>query len=301
MERVGEHAHAWVQESATWWVNNTGVLVGDRSTLVVDTCATERRTRAFLDAVRDAATPEVRWAVNTHAHGDHTYGNSLLPASTTLVGHHHMRAHLATDPVLDECPPLWEPVPSWGDVTRRVPDVGVDGGLRIDLGHHDVRVEHPGHPAHTTGDLVVFSEQDRVLFAGDLVFHGLTPLVFMGSVDGARRSLDWMSSFDAQVLVPGHGPVVRGPDISRVLAEHDEYYRFVQGLAAQGIRDGSTPLQVAQAADLGTYASWADAERIVPNLHRAYADVTGDDVDIIPAMQDAVAWLGHPMRTVVNS
>ena len=47
---------------------------------MVDTCATEARTRRFLDSL-DAATggAPVRFAVNTHEHGDHTYGNSLLP------------------------------------------------------------------------------------------------------------------------------------------------------------------------------------------------------------------------------
>lgn len=299
MEQVSGRAHAWVQEDATWWINNTGVLVGERSSLIIDTCATDRRTRAFLDGVDRLGVPPHRWAVNTHAHGDHTYGNSLLPEATALIGHDAMRAHLATDPVFDECPPLWEPVPDWGDVTRRVPEVGVTSSLTVDLGDHEVLVAHPGFPAHTAGDLVVWSESERVLYAGDLIFHGLTPLVFMGSVDGARRALQWIADFDPAVVVPGHGPIVTADLVSGVLAEHDEYYRFVQRLAAEGLRADRSPAEVARDADLGRFAGWADAERLVPNLHRAYADVTGDEVDIIPAMQGAVDWLGHPMHTSV--
>lgn len=299
MKRVATHTHAWIQEEATWWINNAGVVIGERASLVVDTCATETRTRAFLAAVGDVAPGDPRWAVNTHAHGDHTYGNSLLPASTVLVGHDNMRADLAVDPVFDECPPLWDPVPTWGNVTRRVPDVGIATSMRIDLGGDEVVVAHPGHPAHTTGDLVAFSQSDRVLFAGDLLFHGLTPLVFMGSVDGARRSLDWIAGFEADVVVPGHGPVVYSAGLAAVLAEHDEYYRLLQRLAAGGLKDDRSPLEVAQEADLGRFAAWADAERLVPNLHRAYADVTGSQVEIVPAMQDAVAWLGRPMQTSV--
>lgn len=299
MEQVSARSFAWIQEDATWWINNTGVLVGTDSSLIVDTCATDRRTRAFLAGVDrlDAAPP--RWAVNTHAHGDHTYGNSLLPATTALIGHQAMRAHLATDPVLDECPPLWEPVPDWGDVTRRVPEVGIDSSMTIELGDHEVVVAHPGHPAHTAGDLVVWSESERVLYAGDLLFHGLTPLVFMGSVHGARRSLEWIASFEPAVIVPGHGPVIAEESISEVLAEHDDYYRLIEQLAADGLRRGRTPAEVARDVDLGRFAKWADAERLVPNLHRAYADVTGEEVDIIPAMQGAVDWLGHPMHTSV--
>lgn len=301
MEQVASRSHAWIQEDATWWINNAGILVGERSSFIVDTCATDVRTRAFLDAVEGLTSSELRWAVNTHAHGDHTYGNSLLPSTTVLVGHENMRTTLANDPLIDGCPPLWAPVPQWGDVTRRVPDVGVIGSLRIDLGDHEVRIEHPGYPAHTTGDLIAFSETDRVLFAGDLVFHGLTPLVFMGSVDGARRSLEWLASFDADVIVPGHGAVVHTGQIASVLGEHDEYYALIQRLAAEGLRKGLRPLEVARTADLGRFADWADAERLAPNLHRAYADATGDEVDVIQALTDAVMWLGHPMHTTVNS
>ena len=94
--------------------------------LVIDTCATARRTRRFLAALDSAVggTP-VRMAVNTHQHGDHTYGNCLLPSAAVLVGHERMREGLREDPVIDGCPPFWDPVPDWGPVVRRLPDITV--------------------------------------------------------------------------------------------------------------------------------------------------------------------------------
>ena len=74
-------------------------------------------------------------AVNTHQHGDHTYGNSLLPAATVLIGHERMREGLRTDPVIDGCPAFWAPVPDWGPVQRRLPDVAITASTRdADLG-----------------------------------------------------------------------------------------------------------------------------------------------------------------------
>ena len=58
-----------------------------------------------------------------------------------------------------------------------------------------------------------------VLFTGDLLFHGLSPLVFMGSVDGANRSLDWIASFGAAQVVPGHGPVISAAALPEVIAQ----------------------------------------------------------------------------------
>src|ERR1700759_1112451 len=115
LHQIVPGVHAWVQPDGTWWVNNAGVVVGDDGLLIVDTCATETRTRSLLDAVNTVggARP-IRMAVNTHHHGDHTYGNSLLPPSTILIGHEHMGEGLRVDPVIDGCPPFWSPVPDWG-------------------------------------------------------------------------------------------------------------------------------------------------------------------------------------------
>jgi cyclase len=293
-------AYAWVQPDGTWWINNAGVVAAGDGVLVIDTCATAARTERFLRAVR-AATGEVpiRLAVNTHQHGDHTYGNSLLPATTVLIGHERMREGLRVDPVIDGCPPFWQPVPDWGPVTRRLPDVTTSAGLTVHVGDRRVELMHPGGPAHTTGDLIAWLPEQRLLYAGDLVFAGLTPLVFMGSVRGALAAVDWLAGLGPAVLVPGHGPVLTGADIERVLDEHRRYYSLVLAVAEEGLAGNLSPLEAAGRADLGEFAGWADAERLVLNLHRAYADHAGGDVDLISAFTDATAWLGGPMHTAV--
>ena len=300
LHEVAPGVHSWVQPDGSWWVNNAGAVAGDGGVLVIDTCATAARTRRFLDAV-DAATggTPVRMAVNTHQHGDHTYGNSLLPATTVIVGHTQMREGLRVDPIIDGCPPLWDPVPDWGPVTRRLPDISVGSGLTLHVSDRRVDLLHPGGPAHTTGDLIAWLPEERVLFSGDLVFAGLTPLVFMGSVDGALAAVDWLESLQPDVVVPGHGPELAGPDIARVLEEQRRYYRLVLTVAQDGLSKGLTPLQVAREVNLGEFAGWADAERLVLNVHRVYADRSGRELDLIAAFGDAIAWLGHPMHTHV--
>jgi cyclase len=300
LHHVAPGIHAWEQPDGSWWLNNAGAVAGDNGLLVIDTCATAPRTRRFLDAL-DTATGGVpiRMAVNTHQHGDHTYGNSLLPPATVIIGHARMREGLRADPVIDGCPPLWSPIPDWGPVTRRLPDLTVDSALTVHVGDRRVEVLHPGGPAHTTGDLIAWLPDDAVLFSGDLVFAGLTPLVFMGSVPGALAALDWLASLHPRIVVPGHGPVLAGAEIERVFAEHRRYYQVVLDTAEEGMSRGLTPLQAAREVDLGEFAGWADAERIVLNLHRVYADHAGRDLDLVAALGDAVAWLGHPMHTSV--
>jgi cyclase len=297
---VADGVFAWIQPDGSWWINNAGAIAMPEGVVVVDTCATEQRTRALLRAVGQATDhAPITFAVNTHQHGDHTYGNSLLPDSTVIVGHQAARAGLLADPVIDGCPPFWDPVPDWGDVVCRPPAVTTSTELTIHSGRRFVELLHPGFPAHTTGDLVAWLPDERVLFAGDLLFNRVTPLVFMGSLDGAVRALDWIAGFELDYVVPGHGPLIDARSLTEVLQTHRRYYQLVLETARDGMRDGLTPLDAARSCRLGSFADLPDAERIVLNLHRAYADSQRTELDLYQAFADAVTLNGGPMQTAV--
>jgi cyclase len=300
LHEPAEGVFAWVQPDGTWWVNNAGAVAGPEGVLIIDTCATEARTRRFLDAVR-AATGDapLRYAVSTHLHGDHTHGNSLLPAATVLIAHEETRRGILADFIIDGCPPLWEPVPDWGAVTRRPPDLTMTSELTVNLGDRRIEVRHPGYTAHTPGDVVAWLPQERVLFTGDLIFNGLTPMLGMGSVTGALRALDWIASFEPALVVPGHGPLCDEAALPEVLDAHERYYRFVLAVATDGLDAGLSPLDAVRRADLGEFAAWADAERLAFNVHRVYADHTGEPFDLAKAALDAVTFNGGPMPTSV--
>ena len=291
---------AWIQPDGSWWLNNAGVVLGDGGPMLVDTCATERRTRRFLAAVADVSDgAPVRVAVNTHLHGDHTYGNSLLPEPAVIMAHEATRDGLLADTLLTATPPIWSPSPRWGALTLRAPTVVLRDRLTVYVGDRPVELHHPGYAAHTPGDVVAWLPDSGVLFTGDLIFHEVTPLVFMGSVDGAARSLEWLAAFGATTVVPGHGELIGGAGFAGVLDAHARYYRFVLRTASAGLADGLSPLDAARRADLGEFAAWPDAERLVLNLHRAYAERAGAPMDLLAAFNDAVAFNGGPLHCAV--
>jgi cyclase len=137
----------------------------------------------------------------------------------------------------------------------------------------------------------------RLVFAGDLVFHGGTPFLLMGSVRGAVAAVERLAALAPGTIVPGHGPV-SGPD---VLDDQLAYLRFVQDVAAEGRRAGLGPLDAAREADLGPFAGWLDPERLVGNLHRAMAELDGAepgaDLDLVAAIGDMITYNGgEPLR-----
>ena len=291
---VAERTYAFVQPDGTWFINNAGFVVGDDHVVLVDTCATERRTRALLDAVAAVTDAPVRIVVNTHHHGDHTHGNYLC-TDATIVGHRRCREEVERMGIMT-LDSIWGAV-EWGDLQLRSPDLTFDERVDLVVGDLTVEVRAFGDAAHTTNDVVAWVPERGVLYTGDLVFHGGTPFVVMGSISGSLASLDWLRSFQPAVIVPGHGPVC-GVD---ALDAIEAYFRFVQDLAAEGLAAGVPPLELAQRADLGPFAGLTDPERLVANLHRAYAEAEGtppgDPIDYLTAFSDMLALNGGgPLR-----
>ena len=291
LEEVSDGVFAYVQLDGSWGLNNTGFLVGERGVTAIDTCFTERRTRAFLDAVGTITDRPVRTLVNTHHHGDHTHGNWLLPLAT-IIGHRACREEVLASGSIAEA---FFPGVDWGQIEITPPFVTFDRDLDVYVDDLQVELHHVG-PAHTTNDVVCWIPQRGVLYAGDLVFNGGTPFVVMGSVAGSLRALERLRALDAATIVPGHGSVCGAGIIETQVA----YLRFVQEIARRGFDDGLTPLDAARRADLGPYDEWHDPERIVGNLHRAYSELRGEPLGtpIDPqAFADMVEYNdGRPLR-----
>jgi cyclase len=210
-----------------------------------------------------------------------------------------MREALLADQTLTDFPPYWSPKPDFGNLSFRVPDLTIETQASVHLGGQHVELVHPGYVAHTAGDLVAWVPDARVLFVGDLLFPGHTPMILAGTPSGAIRALDWIASFDADVIVPGHGEVIERADIAGVLADHRRYYEFVVAEAAKGVRQDLSPLEVARRTDLGEFAHLMDPERFVLNIHSAYAENAGTTATRAQAFEDVVTWLGTPLRTRV--
>jgi cyclase len=293
-EEVAANVYAYVQPDGSWWINNTGFVVGTSGVLCIDSCATEVRTRAYLEAVDAVAGPGRRTLVNTHHHGDHTNGNCLLPYAA-IIGHQACRDAVLETGIMRPVG-VFDPV-DWGDLEPAAPFVTFAHRLNLYVDDLLIELHHFGTAAHTTNDVVAWIPERKVLFTGDLVFNGGTPFVLMGSVAGALIVLDRLMEFDADVLVPGHGPPC-GPTMIDAVGE---YLRFVQDTAARTTVAGLSPLDAARQTDLGPYAALTDPERIVGNLYRAYAECAGarpgDPVDIAGAFADMVSYNGgRPLR-----
>lgn len=293
LSEVAPGVLAYVQPDGSWMINNTGAVVGRSGVLLIDTTSTEARNRALHAAVaeRTGGLP-VRTAVNTHHHGDHTYGNWLLPAGIPIVAHRHCRDEVLRAGMVARA--LF-PTADYGRVELAPPTLTFEDTLTLHVDQTRVELRYVG-PAHTLGDVIAWLPDRGVVFTGDLVFHGGHPFLAEGCLANYPAALERVRQLGAQILVPGHGPLA-GPD---VLDGMLDYAEWLTTLARDGFAAGREPLEVARRADLDRFATWSEPERLVGNLSRAYSELRGaplaTPLDLPAIARDMIAFNGAPLR-----
>src|ERR1017187_6046960 len=122
LQEVGDGLYAYMQPDGGWGWSNAGLIVDGESTLLVDTLYDLALTEQMLRAMRDAvpAAARIDTLVNTHANGDHCYGNQLL-AGSRIVDSEPPAAQLT------ELPPA-----AMGALLEQAPKMGELGAFFLD-------------------------------------------------------------------------------------------------------------------------------------------------------------------------
>jgi glyoxylase-like metal-dependent hydrolase (beta-lactamase superfamily II) len=277
VHEVGDGAWAYLQPDGGWGWSNAGLITDGDASLLVDTLFDLALTATMLDELRavSPAAERIGTLVNTHANGDHCYGNQLVTGADIV-------ASTASAREMDEVPPstlaaLVARAPNMGKAGAYLqeifgtftfdgidvapPTTTFDGELEVKVGDRIVHLMELG-PAHTRGDVVAHLPDAGVLFTGDLVFHGGHPIVWAGPVQGWIDACDRMLSLAPEVVVPGHGPL---GDRSCIEAQRG-YFEWLVAEGTPRLQGGQPPLDAARELSAGPYAGWGEGERLVVNL-----------------------------------
>jgi len=264
---------AYVQEGGGLCVANAGLVVGPESCIVIDALFAPSMTHAFRDEIARVTDKPVRTLINTHHHVDHTMGNALFPEAQ-IVSHANARREqqrVGTG-VLDLLRPrIPDLVAEVDGVATRLPDVTFEGELTLHLGDRTLSLVHLG-PAHTIGDALVLLPQERLLFAGDVAFHHVTPLGFEGHIGSWIEVCDRVDALDVETVVPGHGPAGGKSELREMRGYLDTIHR--QARAA--FDAGRSEQEASAAIDVGAYASRGEPERLPLNVARMYQEFRGE-------------------------
>jgi cyclase len=148
-----------------------------------------------------------------------------------------------------------------------LPTLTFDGTLDLDVGGRRVRLIELG-PAHTPGDLVVHVGDAELVFAADLMFVGVTPIIWVGPVENWVAGLEKIIELRPRVVVPGHGPLTDLDGVRAMLA----YWEYLAPAARERLAAGLSPYQTARtivrSVEFATspFAAWDARERAVVNV-----------------------------------
>lgn len=283
LHELGDGCLAYVQRDGGWGWSNAGLVVGDGASLLVDTLFDLRLTRRLLESLAPfTRIAPIRSLVNTHANGDHCYGNQLVDGAEII-------ASTAAAHEMSEVPPamlgaLNTAPGEVGDLFRRffgafdfdgielrLPTRTFDGRLDVEVGGRTVELIEVG-PAHTRGDVVVHVPDAQTVYTGDILFIGGTPIVWAGPLSNWIAACDLMLGMEVEVVVPGHGPVTDKQGIVHVrdylsFIEREATDRFAAGIDAfEAARDIMRLMGVTGVS----FASWGEAGRIGVNVETVY-------------------------------
>jgi cyclase len=288
LHEVGDGLYAYLQPDGSWGWSNAGLVADGEQTLLVDTLFDLDLTEQMLSEMRHAvpAASRIDTLVNTHANGDHCYGNQLV-RDARIVASERTATEMAALPatamsaLLREAPKMGEVGEfflrcfdsfNFDGIEMVFPDQKFSGELTFTVGSREVRLIEVG-PAHTQGDTIALLPAERVLFSGDILFNGAHPIAWAGPVSNWIAACERILAMELEVIVPGHGPLADQGSVRELKAYLEYLYDQARARHAQGM----TSLEAARSISVDRWADWGDRERLAVTVATIYTELSGDE------------------------
>jgi len=280
LQQVSGGCYAWLQPNGGWGLSNAGLILGEGESLLVDTLFDLPHTKKMLDSMAPlTAMSPIGTLVNTQGNGDHWFGNELVPAVEIIAAPGTLQDMREVGPA--EVAALQSLPGITGDYVRdifgryqfhgiepRYPTRLYEDELNLQVGGVDVVLIDVG-PAHSRGDTIVYCERERVVYTGDIVFAGGTPIVRAGPFSNWIAACERILALGAELIVPGHGPVC---PVAKVAAMVD-YLQHIWEQASSRFAAGLPADQAAREIELGRFAAWPESERLAVNVAAVYREL----------------------------
>jgi len=277
----------YVQEDGTWFKSNCGYIMGSNHKIQIDTLTSGRMMRDYMNKIKDKTKYDPDIVINTHHHNDHNGTNHLLPKSLKIAQKNYVMTmeYEMKNNILKTYKMLFPEI-DFSETKYNFPDITFESKMEGDLGDFIAEIIYAGKSAHTNNDSFVYLKKRDIIFMGDLLFsEPCTPFALAGNVSNYIEILDRLSAYNVEYYIPGHGPIIKGPE---PVYKAREYLVFVRDMAKEYAKKNMPLDDIINDLNLGNYKKWNDAERIVGNFLRAYGEYKGTDVDFSDSVKKMI-------------
>ena len=268
--------HVWaIPDFNVGLVPNVGIIVGNKATLVVDTGLGPRNGDAIVREMKKVSANADVYVVTTHYHPEHSLGAGAFKGAKLLM------TRLQQQDMAELGKQIQDTFAGRSALTAELlngvpyptPDILFDRDYRLDLGGVHARLLWRGPAAmHTRGDTMIFVEEDRVLFTGDVVMsQRFLAAQNTSSISTWLSTLDELASLKPAKVVPSHGSIGDATLIARDRA----FLQTVQERVGELKRAGKSSDEAAAAvvAEIAPkYPEWGNPSGAAVVARAAYAE-----------------------------
>ena len=252
---------------------NIGVSVGPDGILIVDDQFAPLADK-IKAALKELGQGKLKFVINTHWHGDHTGGNPVFGADSTIVAHTNVRKRLG----MESTNRAGQKVPA--APKDALPVITFDESLSVHFNGEEIKAIHYPN-GHTDGDGVIFFTQSNVVHMGDDFFAGMFPFVDLssgGSVEGLVKNVgNALTKIPANAkIIPGHGPISTVEDLK---AYHQMLIETVDVVRKQ-MQSGKSLDDIKAAGFPSKYESWGkgfiNTPTWIETIHKSLSKPSGN-------------------------
>lgn len=253
--------------------SNTTFIITKEGVIVIDTRVSPAEAEKVMAEIKKRTDLPIVYTINTHYHGDHTFGNQVFLASKTIIAHKNVRRsllgasgkeHLAKFKTLN--------IPGLDAIEVTPPTMIYEKKMELYLGGYHLQLVHLGR-GHTDGDTLIILQELRTVITGDLIYNRQFPYLGDGYVAEWIDTLQYLEDQDNELVVPGHGDVGGKPII--IAMKH--YLMTLKSLVLEQIKKGKSlkeTKEILHPVVQEKYKSWGKAKRIDSNIERVYLEVS---------------------------
>lgn len=255
---------AGIDSNSTFIISRDGVVV-------FDTRTSPGEAELVLKEIRKRTDLPILYSINSHYHGDHTFGNQVFNDSKVIIAHKNVRK-LLISPAGKEHLEFFKTfnLPGMEGVKITLPTVVFEKKLEVYPGEYHLQLMHLG-PGHTNGDVIAYLKEIRTVFTGDLVFNKKHPYMGDGYVESWIHALDTLENMDIETVIPGHGK----PGGKPLIIAMKHYLLELKTHVTKALEQGKTLKETQDAARpiiQEKYKDWIKQEWIDNNIKRAYLE-----------------------------
>ena len=255
--------------------SNTTIITTEEGVIVIDTRPTPTEARKVLEEVRKLSDLPIVYTINTHYHGDHTFGNQVFKDSKTIIAHKNVRETLVKSG--QDHLSLFKTfgLPGMDEVKVTPPNIVYEKGMELWLGGYHLQLLYHGK-GHTDGDTIIYLDELRTVITGDLVFNKKIPYMADAYIDEWIESLKYIELLKNETVIPGHGAIGGRPTV--IAMKH--YLLDLKGLVLQQLNENKSLEETQKAVEpilRKKYKDWRKLEWLKGNIERAWLEFSSKE------------------------